>query len=127
DGSRDPAAGAVPPHVLPPARPPRRLAWHGAVRARRRERVSQVRAFVGALPMTSLLLVQDFPPMGGGIARLHGELVKHYPSGEVIVSTPQNRDASDFDAQFNGTVEWLSIILRSMYMVSVIFMLSILV
>ena len=59
--------------------------------------------------MTSLLLVQDFPPMGGGIARLHGELVKHYPSGEVIVSTPQNRDAPDFDAQFNGTVDRLPI------------------
>ena len=31
--------------------------------------------------MTNLLLAQDFPPMGGGIARLHGEMAKRYPAG----------------------------------------------
>src|SRR5207245_1001647 len=38
--------------------------------------------------MTTMLLAQDFPPMGGGIARLHAELARRFPSGELIVSTP---------------------------------------
>jgi phosphatidyl-myo-inositol dimannoside synthase len=59
--------------------------------------------------MTSLLLAQDFPPMGGGIARLHGELALRYPPGELIVSTPQNADASDVDAQFRGAVDRLPV------------------
>ncbi len=57
--------------------------------------------------MTALLLVHDFPPMGGGIARLHGELTRRYPRGELIVSTPQDRDAAEVDAQFNGVVDRL--------------------
>src|SRR6266704_1363126 len=57
--------------------------------------------------MTTLLLAHDFPPMGGGIARLHGEVARRYPRGELIVSTPQDRDAADVDAQFNGAVDRL--------------------
>ena len=57
--------------------------------------------------MTALLLAQDFPPMGGGIARLHGELARRYPRGELIVSTPQNPDAHEVDAQFGGAVDRL--------------------
>jgi len=64
---------------------------------------------VGALAMTTLLLAQDFPPMGGGIARLHGELARRYPAGELIVSTPQDPDAADVDAQFNGMVDRLPV------------------
>src|SRR2546426_7365756 len=45
--------------------------------------------------MTTLLLAHDFPPLGGGIARLHGELARRYPAGELIVSTPQDPDAAD--------------------------------
>ncbi len=59
--------------------------------------------------MTALLLVHDFPPMGGGIARLHGELTRRYPRGELIVSTPQDRDAAEVDAQFNGAVDRLPV------------------
>ena len=59
--------------------------------------------------MTNLLLAQDFPPMGGGIARLHGELAKRYPRGELIVSTPQDHDASDFDAPLDGIVDRLPV------------------
>ncbi len=59
--------------------------------------------------MTSLLLAQDFPPMGGGIARLHGELVRRYPAGELIVSTPQDPDAGEVDAQLRGAVDRLPI------------------
>jgi len=59
--------------------------------------------------VTALLLVHDFPPMGGGIARLHGELARRYPRGELIVSTPQDRDAAEVDAQFNGAVDRLPV------------------
>ncbi len=47
--------------------------------------------------------------MGGGIARLHGELARRYPRGELIVSTPQDRDAADVDAEFNGAVDRLPV------------------
>jgi phosphatidylinositol alpha-1,6-mannosyltransferase len=59
--------------------------------------------------MTTLLLAHDFPPLGGGIARLHGELARRYPAGELIVSTPQDRDADDVDAQFGGVVDRLAV------------------
>src|SRR3989454_812080 len=59
--------------------------------------------------MTTLLLAHDFPPLGGGIARLHGELARRYPAGELIVSTPQDPDAADVDAQYNGAVDRLPI------------------
>jgi len=47
--------------------------------------------------------------MGGGIARFHGELVRHYPAGELFVSTPQDPDAAEVDAQFGGVVDRLPI------------------
>lgn len=59
--------------------------------------------------MTTLLLAHDFPPLGGGIARLYGEFARRYPAGELIVSTPQDPDAADVDAQFNGAVDRLPI------------------
>jgi len=57
--------------------------------------------------MTTLLLAHDFPPMGGGIARLHGEVARRYPRGELIVSTPQDPDAADVDGEFHGAVDRL--------------------
>jgi len=57
--------------------------------------------------MTAILLAHDFPPMGGGIARLHGELAQRYPPGELIVSTPQDPDAADVDVRFKNTVDRL--------------------
>jgi hypothetical protein len=36
---------------------------------------------------TQLLLTYDFPPMGGGIARMMGELASRYPPGTLVVST----------------------------------------
>src|SRR2546425_484657 len=59
--------------------------------------------------MTTLLLAHVSPPLGGGIARLHGELARRYPAGELIVSTPQDPDAGAVDAQFNGAVDRLPI------------------
>ena len=59
--------------------------------------------------MSTLLLAQDFPPMGGGIARLHGEMARHFPRGELVVSTPQDADAPDVDAQFPAEVDRLPV------------------
>src|SRR3989449_11596768 len=59
--------------------------------------------------MTTMLLAQDFPPMGGGIARLHGELARHFPPGELIVSTPSDPDAAEVDAGLAGVVDRLPI------------------
>ena len=59
--------------------------------------------------MSALLLAHDFTPMGGGIARLHSELARRYPRGELIVSTPQDPDAADVDAEFGGIVDRLPV------------------
>ena len=34
--------------------------------------------------MTQLLLAYDFPPIGGGIARMMGELARRYPPGSFV-------------------------------------------
>jgi len=47
--------------------------------------------------------------MSGGIARLHGEMARHYPPGELLVSTPQDSDAPDVDAQFAAPVDRLPV------------------
>lgn len=47
--------------------------------------------------------------MGGGIARLHGELARRYPRGELIVSTPSDPDAADVDGTFGAVIDRLSI------------------
>src|SRR5213076_1963265 len=104
-----PAPGPVRPDVLPAARDPGRMARRHAVRACRCECARQVRAALGAVAVTNLLLAQDFPPMGGGIARLHGEMAKRYPAGQLVVSTPQDPDAADFDAQLDGIVDRLPV------------------
>src|SRR2546421_10334997 len=70
-----------------------------------RSRDAHVHASPGLLAMTTMLLAQDFPPMGGGIARLHGELARHFPPGELIVSTPSDPDAAEVDAGLAGVVD----------------------
>jgi phosphatidylinositol alpha-1,6-mannosyltransferase len=62
--------------------------------------------------MTTLLLAHDFPPMGGGIARLHGELARRYRRGELIVSTPSDPDAAEVDGTFNAVIDRLPISAR---------------
>jgi len=62
--------------------------------------------------MTTLLLAQDFPPMGGGIARLHGELARRFPKGELIVSTPADPDAAEVDAGLPAIIDRLPIGVR---------------
>ncbi|HZI23229.1 MAG TPA: glycosyltransferase family 4 protein [Gemmatimonadales bacterium] len=57
--------------------------------------------------MTTLLLAQDFPPRGGGIARMHGELAKRFPQGELVVSTPADPDSAEVDAGLPSLVDRL--------------------
>src|SRR2546423_9438109 len=62
--------------------------------------------------MTTLLLAQDFPPRGGGIARMHGELAKRFPRGELVVSTPGDPDAPEVDSGLPAIVDRLPIGVR---------------
>ena len=50
--------------------------------------------------------------MGGGIARLHGELARRFPKGELIVSTPSDPDAAEVDAGLPATIDRLPIGVR---------------
>ena len=45
--------------------------------------------------------------MGGGIARLHGELAKRFPRGDLVVSTPADPDASEVDVGLPAVVDRL--------------------
>ena len=47
---------------------------------------------------TQLLLTYDFPPMGGGIARMMGELARRYPPGTLVVSTGRYEGGPEADA-----------------------------
>ncbi len=55
--------------------------------------------------MTQLLLTYDFPPIGGGIARMMGELAKRYPAGTLVVSTGTKPDASAVDRALPNRVD----------------------
>lgn len=57
----------------------------------------------------SLLLTYDFPPMGGGIARLMGELARHFPPGSLLVSTGAMPGSAETDATFPNPVDRISI------------------
>src|SRR5439155_14242218 len=52
-----------------------------------------------AMPKT-FLLTDEFPPVQTGIARLMGEIARRYPTGELLVSTGQHRDASETDGAY---------------------------
>jgi phosphatidyl-myo-inositol dimannoside synthase len=54
---------------------------------------------------TQLLLTYDFPPMGGGIARMMGELARRYPPGGLVVSTGSYDGGLEADAGFTNVVD----------------------
>lgn len=56
-----------------------------------------------------LLLTFDFPPMGGGIARWMGELARHYPPGELVVSTGMWPDSEESDAAIPQKVDRIAL------------------
>ncbi|MEO8088821.1 MAG: glycosyltransferase family 4 protein [Gemmatimonadales bacterium] len=56
-----------------------------------------------------LLLTYDFPPIGGGIARMMGELAKRYPPGTLVVSTGQHPDSGATDGVLTNRVDRLAV------------------
>ena len=56
-----------------------------------------------------LLLTYDFPPMGGGIARMMGELAMRYPPGSLAVSTGRFAHSAAVDAAMPNRVHRASI------------------
>ncbi len=56
-----------------------------------------------------LLLTYDFPPIGGGISRMMGEIARRYPPGGLVVSTGSTSGAAEFDAQFPHPVDRMNI------------------
>ena len=56
-----------------------------------------------------LLLSYDFPPMGGGIARMMGELARRYPPGSLVVSTGQHHGSAEVDASLPSRVDRVEI------------------
>ncbi len=55
--------------------------------------------------MPSLLLAHDFPPMSGGIARALGEIARHAPAGELLVSTGMAADDAVADPRLGAWVD----------------------
>ena len=56
-----------------------------------------------------LLLTYDFPPMGGGIARMMGEVARRYPAGALVVSTGSFHGSDETDARFPHPVDRMPI------------------
>lgn len=56
-----------------------------------------------------LLLTYDFPPMGGGIARMMGEVARRYLPGSLIVSTGSFPGSEESDARFPHPVDRMPI------------------
>lgn len=54
-----------------------------------------------------LLISYDFPPMGGGIARMMGELVRRYPGAALAVSTGNYPGATAADIEIGTRIDRL--------------------
>lgn len=60
------------------------------------------------IPGPDLLLTYDFPPLGGGIARMMGEIALRYPPGSLIVSTGRVDGSEPGDGLFPNRIDRLS-------------------
>ena len=56
-----------------------------------------------------LLLTYDFPPIGGGIARMMGELAQHYPPGSLLVSTGSVPGSDELDRRLPNRVDRIAV------------------
>jgi phosphatidylinositol alpha-1,6-mannosyltransferase len=65
-----------------------------------------------------LLLTYDFPPIGGGISRMMGEIARRYPPGGLVVSTGSTSGGAEFDAGFPHPVDRMNIESRRLRAVS---------
>jgi phosphatidylinositol alpha-1,6-mannosyltransferase len=63
----------------------------------------------GGARLMQLLLTYDFPPIGGGIARMMGELAKRYPAGTLVVSTGTRPDAATVDRALINRVDRVAV------------------
>jgi phosphatidylinositol alpha-1,6-mannosyltransferase len=52
-----------------------------------------------------MLASYDFPPMGGGIARMMGELARRYPPGTLLVTTGSQAGSEAVDADLPNRVD----------------------
>lgn len=59
------------------------------------------------MPRSHLLLTYDFPPIGGGIARLMDEVARRYPPGTLTVSTGQQPGSHATDAGLPNRIDRL--------------------
>ncbi len=59
--------------------------------------------------MPSLLLAYDFPPLPGGIARALGEIARHAPAGELLVSTGTLPEAASTDRESGAWIDRLTV------------------
>lgn len=59
--------------------------------------------------MPSLLLGYDFPPMSGGIARALGEIARHAPPGELLISTGALPGADVTDRESGAWIDRLTV------------------
>lgn len=57
------------------------------------------------MPLHDILFAYDFPPHGGGIARMMAELTHGYPAGELIVSTGSIEDQDEVDHGFSARID----------------------
>jgi phosphatidyl-myo-inositol dimannoside synthase len=56
-----------------------------------------------------LLATYDFPPMGGGISRMMGELAQRYPAGTLLVSTGSHPGSEAVDASLPNRVDRIGV------------------
>jgi len=59
--------------------------------------------------ITSLLLAFNFPPHGGGIARMMGEIALRYPRNTLVVSTGTYDNSAASDARFPQVIDRVGI------------------
>ncbi|MGH7546762.1 MAG: glycosyltransferase family 4 protein [Gemmatimonadales bacterium] len=57
----------------------------------------------------TLLLAFNFPPHGGGIARMLGEVARRYPAGSLVVSTGACADSAATDPLFPHPIDRVAI------------------
>jgi phosphatidyl-myo-inositol dimannoside synthase len=56
-----------------------------------------------------LLATYDFPPIGGGISRMMGELAQRYPAGTLLVSTGSHPGSEAVDANLPNRVDRIAV------------------
>jgi phosphatidylinositol alpha-1,6-mannosyltransferase len=63
----------------------------------------------GERTVPALLLVHDFPPIGGGVARAMGELARHAEPDRLIVSAGRQAGSEQFDASVRARIDRLTV------------------